>query len=205
CAVAIDLGFYLASKVTSLPAESGRWAAIATLAAAVPAWLWARREARMLARVKRVAVPLSGLGPELSGLRIVQVSDVHIGDTLGARYLERLVDRVNQLDPDVVAITGDLVDGPLAALKGEVEPLTRLRARHGVYFVPGNHEYYSAVEEWLAELGRLGLDILHNEHRVLQVGASALVVAGVTDYSGGSFDPAHTSDPERALRGAPGG
>lgn len=161
--------------------------------------------ARRPARVKRVDIPLPGLDPALAGFRIVQISDIHVGPTIKERYLQAIVDRVNTLEPDVVAITGDLVDGSVAELRAHVAPLAGLRARHGVYFVTGNHEYYSGVHGWVAELRRLGVRVLHNEHVVLQHGGAALVLAGVPDFGGHHFDPAHRSDPAAALAGAPAG
>jgi len=161
--------------------------------------------ARLPARVKRVAVPLPGLPPALAGFRIVQISDIHVGPTIKAAYLQAIVDRVNALEPDVVAITGDLVDGAVAELRDHVAPLADLRARHGVFFVTGNHEYYSGVHGWMAELQRLGIRVLHNEHVVLEHEGASLVLAGVPDYTGHHFDPAHHSDPAAALAGAPEG
>jgi predicted MPP superfamily phosphohydrolase len=159
--------------------------------------------ARRTARVVSVRIPLRGLPPALEGLRIVQISDIHVGPTIKHGYLEAIVERVNALQPDVIAVTGDLVDGSVAELAAHVAPLARLRARHGVFFVTGNHEYYSGVHGWVDELTRLGLRVLHNEHVVLQHDGAALVLAGVTDFSGHHFDPAHRSDPVAALRGAP--
>src|SRR6185295_11857104 len=104
---------------------------------------------------------------------------------------------------DVVAITGDLVDGSVSELATEVAPLARLESRHGTYFVTGNHEYYSGVEPWLAELRRLGMKVLHNEHVVIVRDGATLLLGGVPDYSGGHFDSAHRSDPKAALAGAP--
>src|SRR6185436_19579935 len=104
--------------------------------------------------VRPVRVRLRRLPPALSGFRVVQLSDLHIGPTLGRDWLDRIVDRVNALQPDVVAITGDLVDGSVAELAQHVAPLARLRARHGTFFVTGNHEYYSGVHGWVAELQR---------------------------------------------------
>ena len=159
--------------------------------------------ARRPARVKRVRIALPGLPPGLEGLRIVQISDIHVGPTIKQAYLQKIVDRVNALEPDVVAITGDLVDGSVPELQAHVAPLAQLRARHGVYFVTGNHEYYSGVHGWVQELQRLGIRVLHNEHVVLRHGGAALVLAGVPDFTGHHFDPAHGSDPAQALRGAP--
>jgi predicted MPP superfamily phosphohydrolase len=159
--------------------------------------------ARRPARVKRVDVPLAGLAPALAGFRIVQISDIHVGPTIKQDYLQAIVDRVNALEPDLVAITGDLVDGSVAELGGHVAPLAQLRSRHGSFFVTGNHEYYSGVDGWTAELRRLGVRVLHNEHVVLQHGGAALVLAGVPDFSGRHFDAGHASDPAAALRGAP--
>jgi predicted MPP superfamily phosphohydrolase len=124
--------------------------------------------ARRTAAVRRVRIALPGLHADLEGFRIVQISDIHVGPTIKQGYLQAIVDRVNALDPDVVAVTGDLVDGSVAELAPHVAPLAGLRARHGVYFVTGNHEYYSGVHGWVRELRRLGLTVLHNEHVALR-------------------------------------
>ena len=177
----------------------------AILALVVPAIAWGYRTARGKAKVEKVRVPIANLGKAMDGLRIVQISDVHIGETLDGAWLRRVVEQVNALDPDVVAITGDLVDGPVAKLRGDVAPLAELKAREGVYYVTGNHEYYWGGPAWEAEVRRLGITVLHNEHRVLRRGSDALVVAGVTDLQGGQFDPSHACRPDLALQGAPAG
>jgi hypothetical protein len=177
--------------------------AIAVLVLALCFTLVGFINARRTARVVTVDVPLAGLAPALEGFRIVQITDIHVGPTIKQEYLQAIVDRVNALQPDVVAITGDLVDGSVAELADHVAPLARLRARHGVFFVTGNHEYYSGVHGWVRELQRLGIRVLHNEHVVLQHADASLVLAGVPDYTGHHFDPAHRSDPAAALQGAP--
>lgn len=159
--------------------------------------------ARRLARVVEVDVPLRGLPAALHGFRIAQISDIHVGPTIKRRYLERIVARVNSLEADLVAVTGDLVDGRVSDLAEHTAPLAALRSRHGSYFVTGNHEYYSNAPEWIAEMRRLGLTVLMNEHVVLDHDGAPLVVAGVTDYSAGKFYPAHRSDPQAARRQAP--
>ena len=114
-----------------------------------------------------------------------------------------MVAAVNRLDADVVAITGDLVDGSVAELAEHVAPLAALRSREGSYFVTGNHEYYSGAAAWVNELRRLGVAVLMNQHVVLRRGDAQLVLAGVTDYSAGQFDRGQASDPKRALAGSP--
>jgi predicted MPP superfamily phosphohydrolase len=151
--------------------------------------------------VKRVEVPLGRLPQSMDGTRIVQLSDVHIGPTLGRRFLSRVVEQVNALEPDVVAITGDLVDGSVARLSGEVAPLAELRARYGVYFVTGNHEYYSGADAWCAHLTGLGLRVLRNERVSIGTARESFDLAGVDDYSAHHFGGGHGARLDRALEG----
>jgi uncharacterized protein len=171
--------------------------------------------ARRTANVVRVDVPIRDLPSALDGFTIAQLSDIHVGPTIKRSYIQRIVDAVNGLSADMVAITGDLVDGTVPELREHIAPLQGLRAKHGTFVVTGNHEYYAGVHAWVDELRRLGLRVLLNEHVVLQTrnvkGAqtdeevleSALLVAGVTDYTAAHFDAKHASDPQRALHDAP--
>jgi predicted MPP superfamily phosphohydrolase len=175
-------------------------------AAAIGAFLvtlWGFANARRTARVVRVDVPVAGLAAALDGFTIAQVSDVHVGPTIKRPYVEAIVDAVNRLDVDLVAITGDLVDGSVRDLAADVAPLAALRSTEGSFFVTGNHEYYSGAAPWVRELRRLGVAVLMNEHVVVRRGNAKLVVAGVTDFSAGRFDAAQASDPAAALAGAP--
>ncbi len=159
--------------------------------------------ARKLARVVKVSVPLRNLPATLHGFRIVQISDIHVGPTIKQGYLSRIVDMVNSLEADLIAITGDLVDGRVNELSEHTQPLAQLSARHGSFFVTGNHEYYSGALEWIQELERLGIQVLLNEHVQLSHDNATLVVAGITDYSAGLFYHDHASDPQAAIAGAP--
>jgi predicted MPP superfamily phosphohydrolase len=159
--------------------------------------------ARRLARVKHVDVPVAGLPPALNGYTIAQISDVHVGPTIHRKYVSAIVDKVNSLNADAIAITGDLVDGPVARLAKHTAPLARLRAQDGTFFVTGNHEYYSGADAWIAELRRLGVTVLMNEHVVRTRGAASLMIAGVNDYTAHHFNPHHKSDPRQAAHGAP--
>ncbi len=151
--------------------------------------------------ISRVRVPLSRLPKKLAGFRIVQLSDIHIGPTISGSWLREVVAQVNALEPDLVAITGDLVDGSVARLGAEVAPLADLRARFGVYFVTGNHEYYSGVNEWIAELERLGVRVLRNERVSIGEGEESFDLAGVDDLSARRYRKDHGADLSRALAG----
>ena len=160
-------------------------------------------KARRLPRVLEVEVPLAGLPEPWHGFTIVQLSDLHVGASLKRPFVEAVVSRVNRLEPGLIAITGDLVDGSVPQLAWHTAPLAGLKARHGVFVVTGNHEYYSGAPAWVAEFGRLGLRVLNNEHVLLDQGGAPLLLAGVTDFSAELFDPGQRSDPARALAGAP--
>jgi hypothetical protein len=151
--------------------------------------------------VKRVAVGLRRLPASLTGFRIVQLTDVHIGPTIGREWLSGIVERVNAQNPDLVVITGDLVDGSVEALREHVAPLADLRARFGVYFVTGNHEYYSGATEWIAELGRLGVRVLRNERVTIGEGDESFDLAGVDDWRSKDLAPGHGPDIAKACAG----
>jgi predicted MPP superfamily phosphohydrolase len=147
-------------------------------------------------RVVRVTVPIADLPADLAGFRIVQLSDLHVGSTIQRSFVDRVVDRTNDLAPDLVAVTGDVADGFVPELRDHVAPLGRLRAPLGTFFVTGNHEYYWDPRGWMRELERLGIDVLSNEHRLIERGRGRLLLAGVTDLSA-------ASNPHAAVAGAP--
>jgi hypothetical protein len=132
-------------------------------------------------KVKRVSVTLAQLPPALDGYRLVQITDVHVGQTIGLDFVRMVVDEVNALKPNLIAITGDLVDGTVAQLKDKVSPLADLRAPDGVFFVTGNHEYYNGdLENWLVWLEGAGIRTLHNERVTIRKGFD---LAGTEDIS----------------------
>ncbi|MFI9635925.1 metallophosphoesterase [Nocardia sp. NPDC051929] len=130
--------------------------------------------------VKRVAVPLAKLPRRADGFRIAVVSDVHLGPTLGRGFAERVVRTVNDTRPDLIAVVGDLVDGSVEHLRSAVEPLAGLRARHGAFFVTGNHEYFSGAEQWVEHVQELGMHLLANARTELP----GFDLAGVNDVQG---------------------
>ena len=152
--------------------------------------------------VRRVPVTLSGLDPALDGLRIVSFSDGHLSATYGGRRFERLVELVNEQQPDVVAIVGDLVDAELTELRGEVAPLADLVSEQGVFFVTGNHEYFVDTETWLGHLPTLGVEVLRNERVPIRRGSAYVDLAGIDDRTAErSGVPGHGADLDAALDG----
>jgi predicted MPP superfamily phosphohydrolase len=160
-------------------------------------------EARRRPAILNVSVPVRDLPDSLRGFRIVQITDIHAGLTVTRSFVETIVEMANEQNGDIVAFTGDLVDGTVAQLREHVAPMKDLQARYGRYYITGNHEYYSGALPWIEEARRLGFDVLLNEHRIIRHGNGTLLIAGVTDTSAGAFIPAHRSDPHRAIAGAP--
>ena len=183
----------------SLPSASAIAVPVLALAGATFGWINARRTAT----VRDVDVPIAGLPAALDGFTIAQITDIHVGPTVKAGYVQAIVEAVNRIGADAVAVTGDLVDGRVADLHADVAPLAGLRSRHGTFFVTGNHEYYSGADEWIVQLRTLGLHVLLNQHIVLEHGDARLVMAGVADFGAHQFDPTHRSSPAAALAGAP--
>ncbi|MER6154986.1 metallophosphoesterase [Streptomyces sp. NPDC001868] len=131
-------------------------------------------------KLKRVTVPLAKLPRAAHGFRIAVVSDIHLSPMLGRGFAQKVVDTINSTQPDLIAVVGDLVDGDVADLGPAAAPLAGLKARHGSYFVTGNHEYISGAEQWVEEVRRLGLTPLENARRELPY----LDLAGVNDIAG---------------------
>lgn len=191
--------FLTHQQAASWAAATAQWTLLLTVLVTIAGFVIARR----MPGVVEVKIPLAGLPQALHGFSIAQISDVHVGPTIKRGFVEGIVRRVNDLNADLIAVTGDLVDGTVPQLAVHTAPLAALTARHGAYFVTGNHEYYSGERAWTAEIRRLGLQVLKNEHVVLEHDGASLVLAGVTDFSAHRYDPAQRSDPSAALRGAP--
>ena len=201
----VELLLWLTGLVglTRVPAHWLDLSACITVALALLLTLLGLYGARRTPRVKIVDVPLKDLPPALQGFKIAQISDMHIGPTIKRPAMKHVVSTINRLEVDVVAITGDLVDGNVFELSRHVAPLAGLRSRHGTFFVTGNHEYYSGVQPWMKYLPTLGVRVLLNEHVILLHHHVPIVLAGVTDYSAASYDTSHRTDVALAITGAP--
>jgi predicted MPP superfamily phosphohydrolase len=174
-------------------------AAVASLLAAIGV-----REAVRVPPLKDVAIDIRGLPPQFDGYRVLQLTDLHISRLFTAAWARKVVERSNALGVDLIVVTGDVIDGTLAARRADVEPLRGLTAPDGVYAIPGNHEYFFGYGEWMRHLAGMGMRMLANEHAVLARGQGRMVLAGVTDLSAvGTGNPGR--DLTAALAGAPAG
>ena len=153
------------------------------------------------AEVVSVPITLKRLPAAMDGFTIVQLSDVHVGGTIKKDFIEEMVARTNALNPDVIALTGDFVDGSVANLANDISPLGKLRATHGVYFVTGNHEYYAGADAWCAHLTSLGIRVLRNERVTIEKNGAAFDLAGVDDHSAAGHTPGHGMDLAKAVEG----
>lgn len=162
------------------------------------------RSARGEIATPELEIPLWRLPRALEGYRIVQLTDLHLGPLLGAGWLEAVVEQTNALRPDLIVITGDLVDGSVAALGKEIAPLAKLRSRHGTVFTTGNHEYYSGAAEWCAFLEARGIEVLLNRRIAVGdagPGGASFDLAGIPDTDGARFAAGHAPDLAAALEG----
>ena len=148
-------------------------------------------------RVEEVTLHVPGLHPDLEGFRIAQISDLHVGRSIRRGYVERVAARTQALAADLIALTGDMVDGPVPRLEHDVAPLGALAAEGKCFFVLGNHDCYSGAHDWIAHFRRMGVRALLNEHALVTKGAATMLVGGVVD-------PAYRgARPGISLEGAP--
>jgi len=202
CTLARDLALLVTA---ALPLRAAHQAIVqggipAVLAASLLAVVIGALTALHGPRVEEVVVRVPGLHPDLKDFRIVQISDLHVGRNIRRTYVGRVVDRARALAPDLVALTGDMVDGSVERLAPDVAPLAALAADGRAFFVLGNHDCYSGAHEWIAHFRRMGVRVLVIEHTVIRKGAAMLVVGGVADpaYRGArpeiSLDDAPNAD-----------
>ena len=149
--------------------------------------------------ITRTTHASAALPQAFDGTTVALVTDLHAGIVHGSGFAQKVVDRVNAAKPDIVVLSGDVVDAPFERHRAEIAPLAGLEAPLGVFAVTGNHEIYTGTTaQWVAEWKRLGITVLANASQVLTRDGGAISIAGVHDHEGtGEFAP----DPDRALEG----
>jgi predicted MPP superfamily phosphohydrolase len=154
-------------------------------------------------KVISIDIPLDNLPRGFDGFKIVQISDLHAGSMINGDYIRNIVTIVNDLKPDLIALTGDIIEGSVKDLQTDVGQLSTLQAPHGKYLITGNHEYYWDAAGWIKEFKKYGLQVLLNEHVVVKYNNEEIILAGVTDYSTLHMSSEHASSPEKALQNIP--
>ncbi|WP_435825035.1 metallophosphoesterase [Nocardia niwae] len=182
------------------PARSGM-VAVGVIAATTVLVAWGVVEARRVPRVRTVEVSIPGLGPALDGLRMVVVTDTHYAALDRLRWSERVVEVVNAQRPDIACHAGDLADGSVAKRHAQVDPLGKVEAELGRFYITGNHEYFGDAQGWIDHMASLGWQPLHNRHEIVRRGDDRLVIAGIDDPTGVAL-PGHGPDLSAALDGA---
>ncbi len=157
-------------------------------------------------KIYRVSVPIDNLPAEFVGFKIAQISDLHIGEMIGRSYVDSVIEKTNALEADVIALTGDIIDGNPVQTAPVAQELAKLRSASGTFYVTGNHEYYWGVHNSLQQIHRAGIKILMNENVRIKRGAGEIAIAGVPDISvNGGGTAGQRSDPAASVADVPAG
>jgi predicted MPP superfamily phosphohydrolase len=194
------VGLGLAVAGVDNPARS-RIVAVGVLAVAVALTVWGMIEARRVPRVRTREVSIPKLGPGLDGLRLVVITDTHFAALNRLRWSEQVVDVVNAQRPDIACHAGDLADGSVAKRRSQVDPLGKVEAELGKFYITGNHEYFGDAPGWIEHMASIGWQPLRNQHETISRGGDRLVMAGIDDPTGVGLD-GHGPDLSAALTGA---
>ena len=147
-----------------------------------------------------IPITLARLPKSMDGFVIAQITDLHVGNTIGEAFVSGVVEAVNAMKADLIVITGDLVDGTVHSLREHVAPLAQLSSKHGVFFVTGNHEYYAGADSWIAHLQELGIRVLRNERVSIGSEQASFDLAGIDDHGSARW-PGHGPDLAQATAG----
>lgn len=152
--------------------------------------------------VKKVSIHNNKITDDLDQIKIAQISDLHIGVSIRTSYVSKVIERTNKLDADIIVLTGDIIDADVQTIQRQIKLLSELKAKHGIFYITGNHEYYSGIESIINSLKDLGMQILLNENKTLMIKGSKLMIAGITDPAAHGIHPQHTPDIEKTARSA---
>ena len=182
-----DIAFIVLRIILRLNFPS-HYASLAVLILALCATLWGTYEGMRMPDVNTHEVKIAGLAKEFDGMRIAMLVDIHASNLNNREFVQAIVNKTNALNPDLILMPGDFVDGQVKTRYADVEPLKTLRAKYGVYASTGNHEYYFDFTGWMRQLKEFGINFLENEHVIIESGDAKLIIAGVPDQTGGNHN-----------------
>ena len=153
-------------------------------------------------KIYKIDIKIKNLPQGFDGFLIAQISDLHVGSVIGEKYTKKIVDLTNKLNPDIIVLTGDMIDGTTDQLRKKIAPIANLKAKNGVYFVPGNHEYYWNGPSWIEEFSRLGARCLINQNILISKNDERILIAGIPDYEAGWMIKSHAPNIKKAAANA---
>ena len=175
-------------------------AAVGGAAALTPAAVYFARSRRI---IKNIDIALNSIPSSLDGLRIVHLSDIHVGNTIRQQDIADIVAETNALNPDLIVITGDIADGMPDHIGHWLDPMRELKSKYGTYFVTGNHDHMWDGTGWCKCVAGLNICVLDNEHKILEINGTKLAIAGAIDVNGDFHRRKWRSDPQKALANIP--
>ncbi len=197
------LAWLLRSRKASANLRAG-WLRPGATALALALGIYGVGQGMAVPKPRSIEVRIAGLPAAFDGYRVLQLTDIHASRLLTGDWVAKVVAESNALQPDLVVITGDVIDGTVQARREDFRPLTGLKARDGVIAITGNHEYYGEHARWMQAFAEVGMQVLQNSHTVVQHGDARLTIAGVTDPVAARYG-LPLPDLQAALKGAPPG
>lgn len=156
------------------------------------------RAATTVPAVRTTEIVIDRLPAALDGLKVVVLADLHSSAMIQRPTVSAVVEQVNALQPDLILLPGDMIDGQVVARTADVAPLQDLQAVYGVYGCVGNHEYYSGLQAWRDRFSELGIKVLYNQNQQILINDKLITLVGVTDYAAQQFQ-AEEPDIEQAI------
>lgn len=149
-------------------------------------------------KIYKIDIKIKNLPENFDDFTIAQISDLHVGPVIDQKYAKKVVDLTNKLNPDIIVLTGDMIDGTTTQLHEKIAPIATLKAKYGVYFVPGNHEYYWNAIDWINKFSELGIECLINQNTLISKNNEQILIAGITDYEAGWMVNGHAPNVKKA-------
>jgi len=164
---------------------------------------WGFYTATKKPEIVKINIPIENLPSQLKGLRLAQITDLHVGSMITEKFVRNVTDSLNSLNADMLFFTGDAADGSVEHFGKYMDSFSSVRPKYGKFFVTGNHEYYSDMNGWLRKIESLGFKILINESQNIVINGAILMITGIPDRGGRHFSAFHKTNMEKAVGGMP--